>query len=223
MPASYLPQKLSDFLNWADNFASLITGTPALYGLTAGDATAIQSVVDAFDVAYAISTAPGTRTPVTVQATIDARNAAVAVVRNYARIILANSGVADADKIDLGLIIRDAVNTPIPTPGTNPLLSLVGATPGQLTLSYKDSSVGGLSKAKPFGAVQLQLFVLFGTVAPVTPAATPFFGVFTKSPLAVDTSAAAAGASAYMYGRWVTRTGKVGPWSPLLVSSILHP
>lgn len=223
MARSYLPQPLSELLTWSQNFSDLITGSPATYGLQAGDAVAIASVNDAYAAAYALSTAPGTRTSVTVAATITARNTLVAVIRNYARIVLANSGVADADKTDLGLIIRDPVNTPIPAPSTNPILGLVGVTPGQITLTFKDSASGAGIKAKPFGATQMQLFMLLGTVAPVSPAATPFNVAVTKTPFAVSTVGGAAGANAYMYARWINQKGQVGPWSSLLVSSIMPP
>lgn len=223
MARSYLPQKLDELLTWAQNFSDLITASPSLYGLGSGDASAIAGVNDAYAAAYALSNAPGTRTSVTVAATVTARNTLVAVIRNYARIILANSGVADADKTDLGLIVRDPVNTPIPTPTTNPILGLIGITPGQLTMTFKDSASGAGVKAKPFGATQMQLFMLLGTVAPVSPAATPFAAVFTKTPFAVSTVGGAAGATAFMYARWINQKGQVGPWSSLLTSAIMPP
>lgn len=215
MASSYLPQKLSEFATWFLNFASLITASPTTYGVTAGDAASIQASYDAFAAAYAISTSPTTRSPTTVQDTITARNTSVQIIRAYGRLILANQGVADADKVALGLHIRDAVNTPIPAPLTNPLLTLVGATPGQITAQYRDSAASPGIKAKPFGAAAMQLFVSIGTVAPITPGATPFQKLVTKSPFFVDTSGGTPGQTAFIYGRWVTARGLVGPWSPL--------
>lgn len=215
MASSYLPQKLSEFQVWFLNFASLISGSPATYGLVAGDAASIQASYDAFAAAYAISTSPVTRSPTTVQDTITARNTSVQIIRAYGRLILANQGVADADKVALGLHLRDPVNTPVPAPLTNPMLTLVGATPGQITASYRDSAASPGVKAKPFGAATMQLFVQIGTVAPVTPGATPFQKVVTKSPFFVDTAAATPGQIAYVYARWATARGLVGPWSPM--------
>ena len=221
MATNYLPQKLSTFRTWALNFATLIQGSPPTYGLVAGDSATITTAVDTFDAAYTISTAPATRTPVTVQATIDARNAAVQVIRSYARIILANAGVADSDKTALGLHLRDPVNTPVPAPSTAPIVAVVGATPGVLTCTSRDSMSSPGVKAKPFGATQLQVFAQFGTVAPVSPAATPFRGVFTKTPFALDTSPGTPGQTAFIYARWVNQKGQVGPWSALATSVII--
>lgn len=215
MPSSYLPQPLPAFRDWFQNFADLITLSPSTYGLTTSDALSIQASYDTFAAAYAISTSPLTRTPTTVQDTITARNTSVQIIRAYGRLILANQGVADADKVALGLHLRDTVNTPIPAPLTNPLLTLVGATPGQITAQYRDSAASPGIKAKPFGAASMQLFVAFGTVAPVTPGATPFQKLVTKSPFFVDTSTATPGQTAFVYARWVTARGLIGPWSPL--------
>lgn len=215
MASNYLPQTLADFAAFSLNFAALITASPGLYGLVAGDAATIQAGDDAFQAAYAISTAPATRTPVTVQATIDARNAQVQIIRAYGRLILANQGVADSDKVALGLHIRDAVNTPIPAPSTAPVIAVIGSTPGVLTCTSKDSMTGPLVKAKPFGATQLMVHVLFGATAPVTPDATPWLQNNTKTPFAIDTSGQLPGTKAWIYGRWQNQKGETGPWSAL--------
>lgn len=215
MPSNYLPQPLALFQLFVLNFATLITAAPATYGLVTGDATTIQTSVDAFDAAYTLSTTPATRTKVTVQATVDARNATVQVVRSYGRLILANAGVADADKVSLGLHLRDVVNTPVPAPSTAPVINVIGASPGVLTCTSRDAMSAPKVKAKPFGATQLMLYVAFGTVAPVTPAATPFRGAFTKTPFALDTTAGTPGQTAYIYGRWTNQKGELGPWSAL--------
>lgn len=221
MATNYLPQPLSDFQLWADNFRDLIAASPTTYGLVAGDATTISTAINAFDTAYALSTAPGTRTKVTVQATVDARNAAVAVIRSYGRLILANAGVLDADKVDLGLHLRDAVNTPIPAPSTAPVVAVIGATPGVLTCTSRDSMSDPTVKAKPFGATQLMVHVHFGTTAPVTPSAAPWRANYTKTPFAIDTTPGTPGQTAYIYGRWQNQKGEVGPWSALATSIIV--
>jgi hypothetical protein len=221
MARSYLPQALAAFSTWIANFAALITAAPGTYGLVAADAATIQTANDAFQTAYTMSTAPTTRSPTTVQATVTARNTAVQVVRAYGRLILANAGVSDDDKVALGLHIRDAVNTPVPAPLTNPIIGVLGAQPGQLTVTYKDSAAAPKVKAKPFGATACQLFVQFGIVAPVSPAATPFYGVATKTPFPINCPAGSAGQNAYIYARWITQRGLVGPWSPLAVTAVI--
>jgi hypothetical protein len=221
MPVSYLPQPLPAFDAWSQNFSSKVTLSPATYGLIAADAVAIAAQTAAFHTAYAVSTAPATRTKVTVQATQTARNTLTATIRSYGRLVLANAGVLDSDKVALGLHIRDVVNTPIPTPATSPVVTIVGATPGQLTAGFRDSMAAPKIKAKPFGVTALELRVFFGTVAPVSPAATPFAKLVTRSPFAIDTSGATPGQTAFVYGRWVTAKGLQGPFSALAQSVVI--
>ena len=216
MPGSYIPLKIAIYAAWMLNFSTKLTAAPATYGLVAGDASAVAAQYSVFSAAYAISSAPATRTSVTVANTQTSRNALSILVRNYARIILANSGVADSDKTALGLTIKDTHPTPIPTPGTSPVIAFVGATPGQLTLTFRDTGSSLKSRSKPAGVTALQMFILFATTAPATPDATPFFGLVTRSPFAVDVPPADVGKDAWIYGRWLNAKGKPGPWSALL-------
>jgi hypothetical protein len=221
MPSNYLPQPLPAFAAFSLNFAALITASPSTYGLVAGDAAVIQAGDDLFQSNYVISTTPATRTKVTVQATVDARNSQVQIIRAYGRLILANQGVADSDKTSLGLHLRDPVNTPIPAPSTAPVISIVGASPGVLTCTSRDAMSSPGVKAKPFGAIQLLVYALFGTTAPATPAATPFFGAFTKTPFALASTGGTPGQTAFLYGRWANAKGQVGPWSALTTGIIV--
>ena len=82
---------------------------------------------------------------------------------------LANAGRRGSDKTALGLNIRDPVNTPIPAPSTAPVISIIAASPGVLTMTYRDAMSAPKVKAKPFGSTQVLLYALFGTVAPPTP------------------------------------------------------
>jgi hypothetical protein len=137
------------------------------------DALSIAALVTAFDAAYSTANSPATRTSVTVNTQQVARNSLTNTIRGYGRIIQSNAGVSDANKTALGLIIKDAHPTTIPTPGTAPVLALVGATPGVLTLTFRDTGSSLKSRAKPAGVTGLELHGFFGTVAPATPDATP--------------------------------------------------
>jgi hypothetical protein len=216
MPATYFPAKLAAYKAFVDNFSALVTAAPATYGLVAGDAVSIAALVAALDAAYVTSTSNATRTPVTVNLTQVARNTLSATLRGYARIILANAGVSDANKTALGLTIRDVHPTKIPAPGTAPVLALTGATPGVLTNTFRDTGSSLKSRSKPAGVTALELHIFFGSVAPSSPDATPYFGLFTRSPFAVNVPVGDIGKDAFMYGRWLNGKGEPGPWSALL-------
>lgn len=212
MALPYIPSKDADLVSWATNFSDLITAAPATYGLVSGDATAIAAVVDPFIAAYAVATTPATRTKVTVAEKDTTKFAMLSLVRTYSQRITVNPGVADADKIALGLNLHGTPPTPVPAPTTIPLLSLLGATPLNFTIRYADELTPDARK-KPFGAVRLDTFVKIDTTPKTDPEDSLYYGGFTKQPAFVTFSPSDAGKYATLWGRWANRKGEVGPWS----------
>lgn len=220
MSVPYIPPREVDLVNWADNFATLITAAPATYGLAAGDATIIQGLVNAWDAAYAAGTDPGTRTPVTVAAKNTAKLAMLPVVRTYASQIRLNPGVANSDKLNLGLNLPNNSPSPIPTPSTQPVVIVMQAINLRHILKFRDETASPTSRAKAPGSIGLELWRGIGTTPIVDPALCTYIGTFVKVPFNSDFDAGDAGKIATYFGRWVTRAGSVGynqalqgPWS----------
>lgn len=209
---SYLPSRLALLRDWAVNFSTLITATPTAYGLTAGNATTISTAVNAFSAAYTLATDPSTRTIVTTAAMRTQRTAMTAVVRQFAAIIRANPSITAEQLAELGLTVPDVEPSPIPAPATFPLLDVLNATPGRHELRFADSASPD-SRAKPDGAIGLQLFRSIGTSEADSPEGATLVGQFTVNPLRIDNSPADTGKVATYFGRWITQRGLVGPWS----------
>lgn len=225
MQAPYIPARLADFAAWLLNFSTKLTAAPATYGLVAGDAVIVAAANTSFQAAYTASSTPATRTTATIAATAASRAAAEATVRPYAIRISVNDGVTDANKILIGVNLPNASRTPVPPPATAPALSLVSAVLGQHTLGYHDVSTPA-SKAKPFGAVGMQLFRAIGVGAAPDPSTATLLDVITKSPSNQATAAADRGKVATYFGRWITRSGpagiaQVGPFGAGLAVTVL--
>jgi hypothetical protein len=225
MATPYIPPADVDFRDWLDNFSGLITAVPATYGLTGGNAVTIAAQQAAYSAALAIALAPATRTAPTIADKDAAKAAALAVVRPFAVSISLNSGVADLDKTAVGVTVRKIVPTPIPPPLTNPVLTLQSATPLRHVLNYRDSATPA-SKAKPFGAIGLQLFRAVGTVPAVDPAQASFYTQWTKSPNNSDFEAGDRGKVCTYFARWITQGGpggtvQYGPFGAGLALSIM--
>lgn len=209
---SYIPSRDPAFDTWADNFQTQIAASPATFGLAVPDAVAITAAFDLWHAAFVLAITPATRTKPSVAAKDAQRAASTVTFRTYAQQIRANPGVTNEDKALLLITIPDTGRTPIPAPSTQPLLTLVGATPLTHTLRFADANSPD-KRAKPFGALQLEVWRTIG-VAPVTdPATSDYFGAATKQPFASTFAPADIGKYATYFGRWVTRTGLVGPWS----------
>ncbi|MCI0365028.1 MAG: hypothetical protein L0219_14215 [Phycisphaerales bacterium] len=212
MATSYIPAQDAQALIWMQTFSQGITANPGLYMLTAADAAAISAAVAAFDVALDVASDPTTRTPVSVATKDDARTAAEQICRQFVNLIKYNAGISDPDKIAIGVRPVNPNRDPIPAPSTSPLVNVVLATPGAMTLRYADSTTPD-SPAKPFGATELQLFVAVGTTPAVDPVAAKFYGKFTKNPVGVGFSSPDDGKIATYFARWASRKGDTGPWS----------
>lgn len=219
MAAPYIPPKDADLLAWGDNFADLITASPATYGLSAPDAVTVQGAQDDFAAALALATNPTTRTEVTVAAKNTAKLAAIGIFRTYASQIRLNPGVMNSDKLALGLNLPNNTPAPIPAPTTVPLLTFIGATPGQHTLRFADQDTPD-SRGKPQNVIGMQLFMAVDTTAKTDPADCSFYVQATKNPFAVTFGAGDAGKIATYFGRWVTRKGLVGPWSARMTATV---
>lgn len=209
-------------MNWLDNFSAMITASPATYGLTAGDATNISTVDAALDAAYTLAVNPSTRTPTSVQAKNIARANALATARPYAQRIANNAGISSSNKIALGLNPRTNPPTPVTVPTTFPVLSVQAALPLAHVLRFRDNLASPSVKAKPAGAVALELYGGPSTTVVTDPASLPFIGLQTKSPFTVSHDSGDVGKTAYYSARWVTRRALVGPWSAIIAFTIAN-
>ena len=218
--ADYISKTEGGLRDWATNFSTLITANPSTYGLMASDAAAIAAAVGAYVPALTAATDPSTKTKATVAAKDSAKAAMLVTLRRYAQFIKLNNGVTNEEKTALGLKIDDTTHTPIPAPTTQPICTIVGTTPLQHTLRFADASTPS-KRAKPHGALGLELYYLLGPTPAVTPppaspdaaSSAEFYGVVTRQPYAVTLDPSAVGKTATYYARWITRTGLVGPWS----------
>ena len=222
---SYIPPREADLFTWADNFNTLITASPITYGLTSGDAASVDAVVAPFLAAYTTALNPSTRTPSSVAAKDAARAAMLNVVRPVAQNVRNNAGVANDAKSDLGLNIPTTTRSPIFCPQTQPLLSIVAATPLAHTVRFADANTPA-ARIKPFGAKSLYVVVSYATTAGTDPdAATPATivnsalavpssaGLATRQPFSILHDVSQAGKIATIWGRWVGIRGDTGPWS----------
>lgn len=213
--APYIPNRDADLQTFAQNFSTLITASPASYGLVAGDATAIASAYTSWNTAYLAAVNPSTRTPVTVAAKDVAKTSLLATIRPYAQTISLNAGVSSGNKIALGVNPRTSTPTPIATPTTNPVLDVTQALPLQHVLRYRDSTASPSVKSKPYGVIQCQIFAQASATPITDPAAIAFKQAVTKAPALLTFDSADVGKKIYYAARWVTRSGKVGPFSPI--------
>lgn len=212
MTAPYIPPSDAAFLAWSVNFSTLITASPATYGLVTADAVTIQAANDAYAAAQAVVDSPATKTVTTVAAKNAAKNSATGIYRTYASQIRINPGVSNSDKLALGLNLPNNSPSPIPAPTSSPIIAVIGSTPGQHTMRFADSNTPD-KRSKPQGVTAMQVFRTIGVSVATDPDAALLYGTFTKQPFAINYDSGDAGKVSTLWARWVTRTGLIGPWS----------
>jgi hypothetical protein len=209
----YIPASDAGFDAWLINFDAIVAVDFADYGISAPQAAALTSATGDWTTAYAAATNPATRTPVTVADKDAARAAAESLARTLAQIIKSFDPPVDPGVLtSLGLTVDSFPPTPVPEPTTFPVLDILQATPQQHKLQYRDSLTPE-TKAKPYGVISMELWVAIGTAPAPDPSTAVFIATQTKSPFFVTHDPADAGKVATYVARWLTRTGKLGPWS----------
>lgn len=210
MAASYIPPRDVDLVVWSTNFATLISDDPALYGLTPTDAGNIQTLVDAWNAAYTLAVNPSTRTPATVAAKDTAKLAMIPTVRTYASQIRINPGVANDDKIALGLNLPNNSPAPIPAPATQPVITIISAIPGNFVCKFRDEASSPTSRAKAANSIGCEIYVGVSSIPLTNPADCAYYGAAVKVPFVIEFEPEDAGKIATVYGRWVNRAGSAG-------------
>ncbi len=167
MPIDYLPSREGELLTWATTFGGHITATPTDFGLDAAQATAFDTLLNAYRTAYDTANDNATRTPSSIIAKNDAKDALVANARLLAAIVQATPGVTNIQKSDLGLTVRDTEPTPVPPPGQPPALEIVSAVARTVRIKLHDVK-SGTSRGKPAGVTGAAVFSFVGDTPPTS-------------------------------------------------------
>ncbi|MFO0081559.1 MAG: hypothetical protein ACK55O_02980, partial [Phycisphaerales bacterium] len=141
----------------------------------------------------------------------EARAAYVAAIRPLVRRLQASAVVSDAEKASLGITVAQAP-TPIGPPTTAPICTIECGNRLQQTLRFVDSATP-TRKAKPPGALGVEIWNKVGTTPPTGEGDLRFVAVDTNAPYVMNFDSADGGKTNYVWMRWVSPTGERGPWS----------
>ena len=112
----YIPRRQAVFFNWQDNYLNVLIAESVSWGVPPADLTALQALQTIYLNAYHTGSKEQrlTRTPGQVQAFRTAEKNYIAAIRNFnSRWISKNPLVTDAQRVDLGVTVRDTEPTRI--------------------------------------------------------------------------------------------------------------
>ena len=198
--------------DWLQNFATRVSSSASTYQISAADVLTIVTSVQAFVTALQVSRTAETRTSATIAQKNDARDAASAVCRQYAILMKYNGGISADDLILAGIKPPTHSSTPVNVPVASPALVLQAGTNGAHTLGYV-SSLDPSDRAKPVGAVALQLYRAVAEEPVSDWRLAQHYGIYTKTPMVSLFEPADNGKVATYFARWSSRRGQFSNWS----------
>jgi len=165
----FVPSRDADLLAFSANFNALINADPTIFGLTVAQGAAYAVLHDAFAAALAVTTSDATRTPSSIVAKNDARDAlehGASGLRKLAAIIQAHPGTTNEMRSDLGLTVRDTEPSPVPVPETAPNLSIEKTVGRSVEIRLRDAE-NPTNRGRPANAIGA---TILGCVADDPPA-----------------------------------------------------
>jgi len=212
MAQDYLPRRQNDLLTVVLKIAVLLMANPYVFGLTPQQAAAFNAAVQDFKAKMDAISGPGGKLKSAVQAKNLSKLQMLATVRPMLQYIKDNVGVADDDKVTLGLNVNGNVRVRVPAPATAPALEIVAATPLQHTLGYHDTA-DPKKRGKPVGVAAMELYCQIGDSPTISRENAKFVGLITRQPYVMNFSPADVGKTAHYWGIWANAKGAPGPCS----------
>jgi len=158
------PATDTGLLQWAQNIVTLVTPTPANYGLVAGDVTTFTALVTSYSTALA-GCDPALRNKSAVVAKNTARTALKAGASLLVNKVYASPTVTDAQKTALGVPPR-RTPSPVPAPTSKPGIVVKSVSGRTVSIKLSDTS-SSAKRGKPPGCSGASVFTFIGT-APST-------------------------------------------------------
>ena len=219
MPRSFLPSADAQLLAWSANFIGLVKLQPGNYGLTAAQATAYQTVNDAYATAYRTAFDPHTRTAPAIAAKDRAKANLAASARELVRLVQATSTVTDEQRKALKITVAKS-RSPVPAPSARPAIELASVVGRLVSVNVYDSS-SRTKRGKPLGSVGAKLYTFVGDAYPSDPALWAYQGDYTKTKCEiVFDDFVENGAQVWVCAAWYNRKGETGPISVPLTTNV---
>jgi hypothetical protein len=219
--ATFPPTADLPLRNWAQNASDVLTATPTVYGCTAGDATSVAALLADYILRLETATTPATRTKGSIAAKNTSKTALLTKLRQVVKTVNNYAPVTPQQRIDFGLNPKDVSPTPVPVPGTAPVLRL---TPdGVLELRSVPGSARPAKAPGTVGAVVRTCLLAASAPPPASLDQTQFAMIATRGRVALPLPPGADAKKLYAFAQWFNERGELGPISDVAVTTIAVP
>jgi hypothetical protein len=218
----FFPQADADFVAWGDQFNSYVQANFAALGLSATEATGLNSAWFRFRIGYAAHVQARAAASAAYQEKARSRRAFEALMRPAVRRIQTFGATTDAQRGELGITIPDRTRTPVGAPTSRPLVKVDFSKRLSHRIAFADERTP-LRRVRPRGILGAEVWVKVsapGEGPPSGAADLKFLLLATRSPAVVEYGGADAGKTAHYMIRWLSRRGEPGPWSETASATI---
>jgi len=208
----FLPTKDAQLAQWANNFDTQITASPAAVGLSIAQAAEFTAVNTVWQAAYLTSVEPSTAGPSATAAKNSARKPMKEKARELAAIIRAFPALTDQQRVDLWLTVPDPNPSPVPVPTSAPDI-LIDKTEGNLVTVRLRDAENPDSRGKPDGVAGASIYQFIGAQPPSLGdiEAWTFHGNTTRVLNTLDFSDEQPGATIWLTSVWFNTRMDSGP------------
>ena len=208
MRTSYMPSREAEQVAWANNFFQTAGESPEAYGLTPAQIEGFGQLNQALKVAWAKVQDPATKTKVTVAAKNDALAAMKAEAAKLVSIVQ-GVGLSDAQKIALGVTVRDTTRTATRRPTKAPTVEIVNVEGRTVTVQLLQ---GEGRRGRPTKVDGATVFTHLGPTPPATIDGWRYASQATKTRVELPFGPSETGDTAWIAAFW-TNAGGTGPTS----------
>jgi hypothetical protein len=208
----YIPQKDSELAPWSANFTAQVVANATTWAIPTNEVTRLQTANTSFAALHAKADSPA-KTSIIVAEKNAARKTLVAEIRALADFRLKNPIITNAQRIALGLHVRDNTPTTIPVPKSRPELDIDVVDFRRLKVIFHD--MGSDSKAKPYGVNGAVIVYAVLDVPPADINALIRSVLATRTPHILEFTEEERGKTVYMAICWQNEKGERGPLSEI--------
>jgi hypothetical protein len=210
--SDYIPKRDSELVPWSANFTAKVAANSSSWSIPTNEVIALQTANTAFATLHAQADSPA-RTAVIVAEKNTARKALKAKIREMAGFRLKNPVITDAERISLGLHVRDASYTTVPVPTSRPEIDINVLDFRRLKVLFRD--MGSSSRAKPYGVNGAVIAYAVLDATPADQNALTRSLLATRTPHTLEFSEEERGKTVYVAICWQNEKGQKGPWSEI--------
>jgi hypothetical protein len=210
--SDYIPKKDSELVAWSANFTTQVAANASAWSIPTAEITPLQTANTAFATLHAKADSPA-KTSIIVAEKNAARKTLEEKIRALVGFRLKNPVITDAQRIALGLHVRDTTYTTITVPTTRPELDIDVLDFRRLKVVFHDQ--GSTSKAKPYGVNGAVIVYAVLDTPPADPAVLTRSVLATRTPHTLEFTEEERGKTVYVAICWQNEKGEKGPWSEI--------